>query len=168
MVPLLLLSSNKHFGVSSSFRHVCAAAFPKLRISYLRYNWKDESWSLVMMAGVIAGAAVAVLLLDGNRMPGISDGAREMFRAWGLSDFSALQPGEIFAVSRLGDPRNLIMLLGGGFLVGFGTRYGGGCTSGHAVMGMSLLSLGSLVATVSFFLGGLIVSNLVVPTLFGL
>jgi hypothetical protein len=150
MVPLLLLSSNKHFGVSSSFRHVCAAAFPKLRISYLRYNWKDESWSLVMMAGVIAGAAVAVLLLDGNRMPGISDGAREMFRAWGLSDFSALQPGEIFAVSR------------------FGTRYGGGCTSGHAVMGMSLLSLGSLVATVSFFLGGLIVSNLVVPALFGL
>jgi hypothetical protein len=91
-----------------------------------------------------------------------------MFRAWGLSDFSALQPGEIFAVSRLGDPRNLIMLLGGGFLVGFGTRYGGGCTSGHAVMGMSLLSLGSLVATVSFFLGGLIVSNLVVPALFGL
>lgn len=168
MVPLLLLSSNKHFGVSSSFRHVCAAAFPKLRISYLRYNWKDESWSLVMMLGVIAGAAVAVLVLGGNRMPAISAGARDMFRAWGLSDFSTLQPAEVFAVSRFADPRNLIMLLGGGFLVGFGTRYGGGCTSGHAVMGMSLLSLGSLVATVSFFLGGLIVSNLVVPALFGL
>jgi hypothetical protein len=168
MVPLLLLSSNKHFGVSSSFRHACAAAFPKLRISYLRYNWKDESWSLVMMAGVIAGAALAVIFLGGNRMPGISEGAREMFLGWGLSDFSTLQPAEIFAPSRFGDPRNLIMLLGGGFMVGFGTRYGNGCTSGHAIMGLSLLSLGSLVATASFFLGGLLVSNIVVPALFGL
>ncbi|MDZ7852586.1 MAG: YeeE/YedE thiosulfate transporter family protein [Halomonas sp.] len=68
-------------------------------------------------------------------------------------------------MSRFGDPRNLIMLLGGGFLVGFGTRYGNGCTSGHAIMGLSLLSFGSLVATVSFFLGGLLVSNLVLPAL---
>ena len=168
MVPLLLLSSNKHFGVSSSFRHACAAAFPKLRVSYLRYNWKDEAWSLVFVVGVIAGAALAVVFLDGNRMPAISAQARQMFLAWGLTDFSTLQPAEIFQLSRLGDPRNLIMLLGGGFLVGFGTRYGNGCTSGHAIMGLSLLSFGSLVATVSFFLGGLLVSNLVLPALMAL
>ena len=168
MVPLLLVTSNKHFGVSSSFRHVCAAAFPKLRVSYLKYNWKDESWSLVMMAGVIVGAAVAVLFLGGNRMPAVSAQAMEMFRAWGLSDFSSLQPAEIFAVGEFLQPRNLIMLLGGGFLIGFGTRYGGGCTSGHGVMGLSLLSLGSLVATASFFVGGLLVSNLLVPHLMGL
>jgi uncharacterized membrane protein YedE/YeeE len=168
MVPLLLVTSNKHFGVSSSFRHVCAAAFPRLRVSYLKYNWKNESWSLVMMAGVIVGAAVAVLFLDGNRMPEISTAALEMYRSWGLSEFSALQPAEIFAVGEFRKPRNLILLLGGGFLVGFGTRYGGGCTSGHGVMGLSLLSLGSLVATVSFFLGGLLVSNLLVPHVMGL
>jgi hypothetical protein len=168
MVPILLISSNKHFGVSSSFRHVCAAAFPKLKVSYLRYDWKNESWSLVMVAGMIVGAALAVLFLDGNRMPEVSAGALEMFRAWGLTEFSQLQPGEIFSLGELGRPRNLAMLLGGGFLIGFGTRYGGGCTSGHAVMGLSLLSLGSLVATASFFLGGLFVSNLVVPWLVGL
>jgi hypothetical protein len=168
MVPLLLLTSNKHFGVSSSFRHVCAAAFPKLRLSYLAYNWKRESWNLVMMAGLITGAAVAVLFLDGNSMPSISAGARELFLSWGLTQFNALQPREIFDLSRFVDARNLLMLMGGGFLVGFGTRYGGGCTSGHAVMGLSLLSFGSLVATLSFFVGGLLVSNFVVPALMGL
>lgn len=168
MVPLLLLSSNRHFGVSSTFRHACAAAFPKLRVSYLRYNWKEESWSLVMVAGVIAGAAIAVLFLGGDRMPAVSEEARRMFVSWGLGAFDGLQPAELFAPAGLGDPRNLIMLLGGGFLVGFGTRYGGGCTSGHAVMGLSLLSFGSLVATLSFFIGGLLVSNFVVPALMGL
>lgn len=168
MVPILLLSSNKHFGVSSSFRHVCAAAFPKLRVPYLRYNWKEESWSLAMVAGMVAGAAIAVLFLEGNQMPGISDEARSMFVSWGLLDFSALQPTEIFSLRSLSDPRYLVMLLGGGFLVGFGTRYGNGCTSGHAIMGLSLLSFGSLVATLSFFAGGLIVSNYLVPWIMAL
>ncbi len=168
MVPILLLSSNKQFGVSSSFRHLCAAAFPKLRISYLRYNWKEEAWSLVMVAGMVVGAAIAALVLGGNRMPAISDEARRMFASWGLSEFSALQPTEIFSLGSLADPRYLIMLLGGGFLVGFGTRYGNGCTSGHAIMGLSLLSLGSLVATLSFFAGGLVVSNYLVPLIMAL
>lgn len=168
MVPILLLSSNKHFGVSSSFRHVCAAAFPKLRVSYLTYNWKEEAWSLVMVAGVVAGGAVAVLFLGGNQMPAISGEARRMFVSWGLSEFAALQPTEIFSPGSLGDPRYLIMLLGGGFLVGFGTRYGNGCTSGHAIMGLSLMSFGSLVATLSFFAGGLVVSNYLVPLIMAL
>ncbi|MFP4431079.1 MAG: YeeE/YedE family protein [Spirochaetota bacterium] len=168
MVPILLLSSNKHFGVSSSFRHICAAALPKARLSYLRYDWKEESWSLAMVVGVVAGAAMAVLILGGNRMPGISDEARRMFASWGISEFSSLQPTEIFSLESLADPRYLIMLLGGGFLVGFGTRYGNGCTSGHAIMGLSLLSFGSLVATVSFFAGGLLVSNYLVPLIMAL
>lgn len=121
-----------------------------------------------MVAGVIAGAAIAVLFLGGDRMPAVSEEARRMFVSWGLGAFDGLQPAELFAPAGLGDPRNLIMLLGGGFLVGFGTRYGGGCTSGHAVMGLSLLSFGSLVATLSFFIGGLLVSNFVVPALMGL
>ena len=54
------------------------------------------------------------------------------------------------------------------FLVGFGTRYADGCTSGHAIMGLSLLNLGSLIATAGFFVGGLVVSNLLVPLILGL
>ncbi|MFP4206630.1 MAG: YeeE/YedE thiosulfate transporter family protein [Spirochaetaceae bacterium] len=121
-----------------------------------------------MMAGVIAGAALAVTVLDGNAMPQISPAARRLFSSWGISGFDSLQPLELFASLHLGDPRNLLMLLGGGFLVGFGTRYGGGCTSGHGVMGLSLLSLGSLMATASFFIGGLLVSNFIVPVLMSL
>lgn len=165
MVPILLLSSNKHFGISSSFRHVCAAAIPKLRASYFKYEWKNEAWNLVMVLGMIVGAAIAVLVLGGNQMPAISSEARRMFASWGITELSSLQPVQIFSFGALGEPRHLVMLLGGGFLVGFGTRYGGGCTSGHAIMGLSLLSLGSLIATISFFIGGLLVSNLVLPWL---
>ena len=51
--------------------------------------------------------------------------------------------------------KGAVALLAGGVLVGFGTRYAGGCTSGHAIMGMSGLNWPSLVATLSFFAGGL-------------
>jgi uncharacterized membrane protein YedE/YeeE len=91
-----------------------------------------------------------------------------MFAEWGLTDFSRLQPSEIFAAANLGSVRNLVLLGVGGFLVGFGTRYANGCTSGHAIMGLSLLSLGSLVATVGFFIGGLTVSHFVLPWLMAL
>jgi uncharacterized membrane protein YedE/YeeE len=55
------------------------------------------------------------------------------------------------------------MIVVGGFLVGFGTRYAGGCTSGHAIMGLSNLQWPSLVATISFMVGGFIMANLILP-----
>jgi uncharacterized membrane protein YedE/YeeE len=54
----------------------------------------------------------------------------------------------------------------GGFLVGFGTRYAGGCTSGHAISGLSNLQFASLIATIGFFAGGLIATHLLYPLLF--
>ena len=118
-----------------------------------------------MMAGVVVGALIAMLFLDGDSMPEISTKAKSMFIQWGLTDFSRLQPPEIFAIKNLLSGSNIILLIGGGFLVGFGTRYGNGCTSGHAVMGLSLLNLGSLVATIGFFAGGLLFSNFLVPAI---
>ncbi len=165
MVPILMIFGNKHFGVSSSYRHICTAALP-LKAEYFRYDWKSKSWSIVVIAGVIVGAAIAVLFLNGDAMPPVSDAARNMFVTWGLAEFSRLQPVEIFAVSNLASVRNLFLLIVGGFFVGFGTRYGNGCTSGHAIMGLSLLNFGSLVATISFFAGGMLVSNLIVPLIF--
>ncbi len=168
VVPLLLFVGNKHFGVSSSFRHICAAAIPRLKAEYFRYEWKNSLWSIVLVAGVIAGAAIAVLFLDGDSPPQISAAARRMFLSWGLTDITRLQPTQVFALNSMFRPENLILLAGGGFLVGFGTRYANGCTSGHAIMGLSLLNVGSLVATVSFFAGGALVSNLLVPPILGI
>ncbi len=162
MVPILMFFGNKHFGVSSSYRHICSAALP-LKAEYFRYDWKSKVWSIMLVAGVVVGAAIAVLFLDGDSMPDVSNAAQSMFVSWGLSEFSRLQPVEIFGIANLASIRNLILLVVGGFLVGFGTRYANGCTSGHAIMGLSLLNFGSLVATISFFAGGVLISNFLVP-----
>ena len=164
MVPLLLFLGNKQFGVSSTFQHICAAVLP-LKAKYFNYDWKSKAWSLVLMAGVVVGAVIAVTVLDGDSMPKISTAASQMFLDWGLTDFSGLQPREVFAIGNILSAQNLVLLVAGGFFVGFGTRYGNGCTSGHAIMGMSLLSPGSLVATIGFFAGGVFVSNIILPAI---
>ncbi|NQU41476.1 MAG: YeeE/YedE family protein [Lentisphaerae bacterium] len=164
MVPALLFFGNKQFGISSSFRHICAATLP-LKADYFKHDWKQERWSISLVLGVVVGAGLAALFLDGTQAPELTIKARAMFVQWGLTDLSGLQPPEIFAVEHLGSLRNLVLLGAGGFLVGFGTRYANGCTSGHAIMGLSLLNVGSLVATVGFFIGGLAVSHFVLPWL---
>ena len=165
MVPLLLFVGNKQFGVSSSFRHICAAAIPGLKAKYFKYEWKKGIWSIVLMAGVITGATIAVLFLDGDRGPELSRAALSMFRSWGITDVTRLQPAQLFSGATMFQIPSLILLIGGGFLVGFGTRYANGCTSGHAIMGISLLSVGSIVATIGFFVGGLLFSNFVLPAI---
>jgi len=165
MVPVLLLAGNKQFGVSSSFRHICAAVYPG-KISYLNYDWKAKSWSLVLMAGVVTGAFLAVFYMKGDSAPVLTEKAESMFRFWGLTRAESLLPAELFSWKNITDPGTLTALIAGGFLVGFGTRYANGCTSGHAIMGLSLLNLGSLVAVAGFFTGGLIASWFIVPFLF--
>ena len=162
MVPILLLAGNKSFGISSSFRHLCAAALP-LRSGYFTYNWRASAWNLFLAAGVVIGAAIAVLVLGGNEPPAVSQAAVDLFARWNVAAPTALQPPELYGLSGVVTARGLVSLVFGGFLVGFGTRYANGCTSGHAIMGLSLLQPGSLVATIGFFAGGALVSNFVVP-----
>ena len=78
---------------------------------------------------------------------------------------SGLAPNDIFNFSSLLTVKGFIMMVIGGFLVGFGTRYANGCTSGHSIMGISNLQLSSLIATCCFFAGGLIMTWLILPTL---
>ena len=94
---------------------------------------------------------------------GISDATVTKMSSLGITDFTGLMPSQIFSFDQLTNTATLISVILGGFLVGFGTRYAGGCTSGHAIMGLSMLNLGSLVAVVGFFVGGLAVSWLVLP-----
>ncbi len=72
-------------------------------------------------------------------------------------------PAEIFNWPALLTFRGFFFMIFGGFLVGFGTRYAGGCTSGHAIMGLSNLQLPSLITTISFMTGGFIMANLIMP-----
>ena len=134
-VPLLLLGIGKPFGISSSLRHLCSACLPKSKLAYLRENnWLEESWNLFFVAGVLIGSYLAMTVI--------------------ATDSFALLP------EHYRSPQGLVMLFAGGLLVGFGTRYADGCTSGHSIMGMSSLKWPSLVATLSFFGGGLVLTGI--------
>jgi uncharacterized membrane protein YedE/YeeE len=148
-VPLLLLLGNKSFGISSSLRHICAACFPA-NIRFFRYDWRKEAWNLFFVTGVL------------------HDNLRQDLASYGITDLSSLVPADIFNFSNLFTVQGFVLMVVGGFLVGFGTRYAGGCTSGHAIMGLSNLQLPSLVATCCFMIGGILVANFVLPFILSL
>ena len=166
MVPLLLLLGNKPFGISANLRHVCAACFPA-KIPFFSYDWKKESWNLFFAAGIIIGGFIAWNVFQHQPGP-ISPSLIAEMQQFGIQQQDRLLPQEIFAWQHLLSTRGMIMIVGGGFFIGFGTRYAGGCTSGHSIMGMSNLQWPSLVATICFMIGGFFVANIVLPLILNL
>ncbi|HNT79814.1 MAG TPA: YeeE/YedE thiosulfate transporter family protein [Bacteroidia bacterium] len=165
VVPLLFIIGNKSFGISSSLRHICAACIPA-NIPFFNYEWKKERWNLFFISGILIGGVLSYFfLLDPNYAAVISPSLITQLKEDGLQNFSGLLPIEIFSFQSLTSFPGFIMIVVGGFLIGFGTRYGGGCTSGHAILGLSTLQWPSLVATCCFMAGGIIMSNVVLPFL---
>jgi uncharacterized membrane protein YedE/YeeE len=162
IVPLLLLIGNKTLGISSNLKHICAAILPA-KIPFFKYDWKKESWNLFFVGGIIIGAFFANTFLHNPAQLVIDSNIKDHLTGYGITDFSHLQPKELFSFQALTTLRGFILLIVGGFLVGFGTRYANGCTSGHSIMGLSNLQLPSLIATISFMIGGFIMSNLILP-----
>jgi uncharacterized protein len=166
-VPALLLIGNKSFGISSSLRHICAACVPA-DIKFFNYNWKREAWNLWFVGGILLGGVVAGQFLQNPQPVQISERTVQDLQALGVQDFSGLMPGDIFSLAQVFTLKGLIFFVVGGFLVGFGTRYAGGCTSGHAIMGLSNLQWPSLVATIAFMAGGFLMTFLGLPLIFSL
>lgn len=165
VVPLVYLYAGRKWGVSSTFRDVCAATFPH-NLDYFKYSWRSlGAWRLTMAIGLVLGGLVAGLTRSTD--VAISAATRADLAALGISDFSGLVPAEIFSWSGLGSLAGVVLIVGGGFLVGFGTRYANGCTSGHAISGLSALRVTSLVAVLGFFAGGLIATHLLLPLILG-
>ncbi|MFN4256384.1 MAG: YeeE/YedE family protein [Saprospiraceae bacterium] len=166
-VPTLLLLGNKKFGISSSLRHVCAACIPA-GIPFFKYDWKKEAWNLFFVAGVGLGGFLAAHFLQNPDDLQVAEATRQTLAGYGITDFSGLMPADLFIWDNLLSLKGLIFFVVGGFLVGFGTRYAGGCTSGHAIMGLSNLQLPSLIATCCFMVGGFLSANLLLPLIFKL
>ena len=162
MVPLLLLIGNKTFGISSSLRHLCAACVPS-KIPFFSYNWKKEAWNMVLVAGILIGGFVAAGFLMNAEPVVVNPKLISELSNYGITDYHSLVPGQLFNFQQLLTLKGFIIIIIGGFLVGFGTRYAGGCTSGHAIMGLSNLQLPSLIATICFMAGGFIMANLILP-----
>ncbi len=162
IVPALLLLGNKHFGISANLRHACAACFPA-NIKFFKYDWKKEIWNLFFVGGILIGGIIAAQFLADPNPVQVNPALAAELKTYGIDDYSQLVPAEIFSWESLLSLRGLILLVGGGFLVGFGSRYAGGCTSGHSIMGLSNLQIPSLIATISFMAGGFIMANLIMP-----
>ena len=163
-VPVLLLLGNKSFGISSALRHICAAVIPA-NISFFKYDWKKEAWNLFFVAGITLSGFIATFLLANPESVIVSDATKATLSQLGIRDFSGLMPAEIFSIENVFTLKGLIFFVLGGFLVGFGTRYAGGCTSGHAIMGLSNLQWPSLVATIFFMVGGFFSTWILLPWL---
>ncbi len=162
MVPLLLILGNKSFGISSSLRHICAACIPA-RIPFFQYDWKKEVWNLFFVAGVLIGGMLAMQYFANPGPVQVNPRLAAELSQYGITDYSGLVPKQIFNWQNLFSLKGFVMMVAGGFLVGFGTRYAGGCTSGHAIMGLSTLQWPSLVATCCFMVGGFIMANFILP-----
>jgi uncharacterized membrane protein YedE/YeeE len=162
MVPLLLLLGNKSFGVSSSLRHIVAACLPG-KIPFFQYDWKKEAWNLLFVSGIVLGAVLAVSFFKNPAPVQLNSRLVDQLHRYGVTDFSGLMPQDLFSWKNLLSFRGFMLTVAGGFLVGFGTRYAGGCTSGHSIMGLSTLQWPSLVATICFMTGGFIMANLLLP-----
>jgi uncharacterized membrane protein YedE/YeeE len=166
-VPLLLLLGNKKLGISSTLRQVCAASVPS-KIPFFNYDWKKESWNLWFAVGILIGGFIGGYLFKNPDAVALSNEAIKLCSSYGLHDVNGLIPAEIFNWNTLFTLKGFLLVVVGGFLVGFGTRYAGGCTSGHGILGLSALQWPSLVATASFFIGGILFSNFVLPYILAL
>jgi uncharacterized membrane protein YedE/YeeE len=166
-VPALLLLGNKTFGISSSLRHICAACIPA-KIPFFNYDWKKESWNLFFVVGTLLGGFLAAQFLSNPEDMVIADATKAHLQANGVIDFAGMMPSDVFSWDALFSVRGLVFTVLGGFLVGFGTRWAGGCTSGHAIMGLSNLQWPSLVATCCFMVGGILMTWFGIPFLLSL
>lgn len=166
-VPLLLIIGNKSFGISSSLRHICAWCIPA-DIPFFRYDWKKEAWNLFFVFGIFLGGAIAISLLSNPAPIEVNPNLATELAGYGITNYNNLVPKDIINWQSLFTIKGFILMVAGGFLVGFGTRYAGGCTSGHAIMGLSNLQLPSLIATICFMIGGFIMANLILPFILSL
>lgn len=164
IVPALLIAGGRMFGISANLRHACAATIPG-RVAFFQYDWKKSGlWNIVFAVGIVLGGIIATTVLaHPDPEIGISAGARAQLEGLGITDFTGLLPSDLFSWSGLASLPGFLMIVVGGFLVGFGARYAGGCTSGHAISGLADLQGPSLIAVIGFFIGGLFVTHLILP-----
>ena len=163
LVMFLLLWTGKRFGISSSLETACTIAGGGRLFSYFRVNWKENSWLIVFIAGSMIGGFLTAMFLQNPKPIQLNPQTIVDLEAIGIIRDGAYVPRQIFSWSSLGTLPGIVMLVVGGFLIGFGTRYAGGCTSGHAISGISELQTSSVIATIGFFIGGLIMTYFILP-----
>jgi uncharacterized protein len=165
-VMLLLIYFGNTFGFSSNLKNICAMFGAGKYVKYFSIDWKKQSWNLYFLVGSVIGGFIAAHWLKSPMPIQISNDTIDDLQKLNISFDGRLEPGTIFSFHNLMSAKGVLLFLEGGFLIGFGTRYAGGCTSGHAISGLSNLQWPSLTAVIGFFIGGLIMTHLLFPIIF--
>ena len=167
LIMFALIFFGENFGMSNNLRTMCAIGGGDKLSDFFKINTKEQYWNLAFVLGSILGGFIAVQFMTGDTAIHLSEGTVATLEGYGFKNVGTdYLPEEIFGMERLKSFTGILMLLGGGILVGFGTRYAGGCTSGHAISGLSNLQVPSLIAVIGFFIGGLIMVHLIMPFIF--
>lgn len=166
-IMFILTYFGKNFGMSSNLRTMCTIGGAGKYSNFFNFDWKSQKWSLMVVAGAIIGGFVASQFLTIDPTVDLNPKTIASLQKMGFKDpGSTYVPEELYGLNAVLSFKGLAILIVGGFLVGFGARYAGGCTSGHAISGLSNLQVPSLIAVVGFFIGGLIMTHLILPLLF--
>lgn len=167
MVMLILVYWGKTFGMSTNLKTICGALGAD-KISAFFSDWQSQKWNLLVALGTVLGGFVAAHFLDNGTGVQISESTIDLLQTYDIEAPNGKYiPESVFGIGALTELKTIVLLLVGGILIGFGTRYAGGCTSGHAITGLSNFQLPSLIAVVGFFIGGLIMTHVLFPLIFG-
>ena len=170
LIAIIMLALNyfgKVFGMSSNLRSMCSIAGAGKHVSFFDFDWKAQRWNLAVVLGAMLGGFVAVHYMSDISNVSINTKTIEQLAQMGIdAPNGKLLPNALFGPETFQSPKTILLLIIGGLLIGFGSRYAGGCTSGHAIAGMSNLQVQSLKAVIGFFIGGLLMSHFIFPLLF--
>ncbi len=166
VIMMALIFLGKSFGFSSNLRTLCSACGAGKTASFFDFNWRSQIWNLLFLVGSVIGGFISYQYLSTGEPVQISENTIQDLAELGIAAPEGLQPMEIYGMESAFALSGFLILFIGGLLIGFGARYAGGCTSGHAISGLSNLQLPSLVAVIGFFIGGLAMTHLLFPLIF--
>ena len=162
-IMFTLLFFGQSFGFSSNLRTLCSVAGGGKFVKFFDFNWRSQMWNLVFLIGAILGGFITAQFLSDGKPVQISQNTINDLATLNIAAPTSLQPNELFSVESIFTLKGFLILAIGGLMVGFGSRYAGGCTSGHAISGLSDLQLPSLIAVIGFFIGGLLMTFMLLP-----
>jgi uncharacterized membrane protein YedE/YeeE len=165
-IMVLLLYFGKSFGVSSNLKTLCTIAGAGKRVKFFDFDWNTQIWNLLFIFGAVLGGLLAATILKNEHSMQLSNATVADLKTIGVSFDGNLNPSQLFGLEAILSLKGILILLIGGILVGFGARYAGGCTSGHAISGLTNMQVPSLIAVIGFFIGGLATTYLILPHLF--
>ncbi len=167
MIMLVLIYFGKSFGMSSNLRTLCSMAGAGKYADFFKFDWREQKWNLAVVLGTILGGFVAFNFLSDSSIVTLNPKTVEAIAGFGIdAPNGKLVPDALFGSEIFSSVKGILLLFLGGILIGFGTRYAGGCTSGHAISGLSNFQIPSLIAVIGFFIGGLVMVNVFYPLIF--